>query len=441
MSMISRIFPMFFLIFGMRSTIQRLLRSDFLRHGILVFMSTIVVNAFNYVFHVVISRKLGVVDYGVLYSLFAVMAFLGAPTSILMMIVARYAAEFHALGDGAHLRALSSWALRRTGVLGVLVILLGGLFASPIATMLRIQDDRSVFLASVVFALSIVLPSVFGILQGVEDFKRLAISSILEGSLKAVLGIFFVFMGFGVNGALLGFALSGVVGLIYTWIVIRRRFAPSAEPLHLNVRRLMKTSAGITAAATAMTALGFSDVLLVKHYFLPREAGLYSATSLVGKVLFFLVGFIPTIVLPKVTARVSAGKSPVPIIVQAGICIAGICGSGLFMLFLVPGLAIRVMSGDAFLAAAPLVFPYACAMTFLAVSGAVVAYKMGLHCFDFVPALFAVVLGEIVAISFLHRSLSQVVWVLVVGHALAMSATLYRIGDANLAIRPEVHEG
>jgi O-antigen/teichoic acid export membrane protein len=421
--------------------VQRLLRSDFFRHGILVFMSTIVVNAFNYVFHVVISRKLGVVDYGVLYSLFAVMSFLGAPINILMMLIVRYAAEFRALGDGSRLQALSSWALRRTGILGAVVILLGGVFASPIAVMLRIEDSRSVFLASVVLAISIVLPSVIGILQGAEDFRRLAVSTILEGSLKAIVGIFFVFMGFGVNGAMLGFALSGIIGFTYTWFVIRRRFAPSPEPLHLNVRRLMKTSAGITAASTAMTALGFSDVLLVKHYFSPRDAGLYSVVSLVGKVLFFLVGFIPTIVLPKVTARVASGQSPVPIIAQAGICIAGICGLGLLLLFAAPGLVIRVMSGDAFLAATPLVFPYACAMTFLAVSGAVTAYKMGLHRFDFVPALFAVALGEVVAIFFLHRSLSQVVWVLVVGHALAMSATLYRIADASISMHPKVSRG
>jgi hypothetical protein len=66
---------------------------------------------------------------------------------------------------------------------------------------------------------------------------------------------------------------------------------------------------------------------------------------------------------------------------------------------------------------------------------------MGLHRFDFVPVLFAIALGEVVAIVFLHRSLSQVVWVLVMGHALAMAATLYRIADAGIAIRPKVSRG
>jgi O-antigen/teichoic acid export membrane protein len=397
----------------------------------LVFAATIIVNAFNYVFHLVISRRLGVVDYGTLYALFAGMAFFGAPANILTMIVVRYAAEFRVLGDGAHLRALSTWAFKRTAVLAAVVVFLGMVFARPIAQSLRIDDARSVVLASAILAASVVLPSVMGILQGAEDFNRFAVSTVLEGFLKAALGIGLVCMGFGVNGALTGFALSSVIAFVYTLFVVRKRFARSSEPLHLNARRLAKTSAGIVAATAALNVLGFSDVLLVKHFFSPRDAGLYSVVSLAGKVLYFLVGFIPAVVLPKVTARVSRGESAAVVLIQAGLCIVGICGSALCFVFLAPGLVVRVMSGDAFSAAAPLVFPYACAMTLLALSGAAVAYKVGVHRFDFVPFLWIVALGEVAALAFLHGSLAQVVRVLLVGHACAaagVGATFVRRG-------------
>ncbi|MBV9277230.1 MAG: hypothetical protein JOZ97_03240, partial [Candidatus Eremiobacteraeota bacterium] len=49
--------------------LQRLARSEFMRHGLLVFGASQIVNVFGYLFHFVMLRKLGVVSYGVLSSL------------------------------------------------------------------------------------------------------------------------------------------------------------------------------------------------------------------------------------------------------------------------------------------------------------------------------------------------------------------------------------
>lgn len=410
--------------------VRRVLRSEFFRHGAVVFTSNIVVNVFNYAFHFLISRRLGVTDYGTLYSLFAMLSLLGVPTSVLTMVVVRYAAEFRALGDAGHLRALSRWVFARTSLLGGGIVVLGALLALPIARYLRIDDPRLVFLASVILALSVISPSVRGILQGTEDFGRFSASNIIEGALKAALGVSLASIGLGVTGALLGCMIAVVVGLAYTLFAVRRHFGSAApQPLHLDVGRLVRTSAGVTAAAVALAGLGFLDVLLVKHYFPRREAGLYSAVSLVGKVLLFVVGFVPTIVLPKVTARVARGQSPVPIIVQAAVCIGVICGSGLLVLSLAPGMVVRIMLGGAYVAAAPFVFPYGCAMTLLGATSAIVAYKVGLHRFDFVPPLFAIVVAEVVAVSVLHSSLTQVISILLIGNTLALAASSYRIAD------------
>ena len=42
-----------------------LLASDFVRHGLLVFVSTTLINVLGYAFHFAISRKIGVEQYGV----------------------------------------------------------------------------------------------------------------------------------------------------------------------------------------------------------------------------------------------------------------------------------------------------------------------------------------------------------------------------------------
>ena len=87
-------------------SLQRALRSEFVRHGALVFASTIVVNGLNYVYHFVMSRRLGVVDYGALASILAGLVIASVPATILTMVVVKYAAEFKAVGDRKRLRAL-----------------------------------------------------------------------------------------------------------------------------------------------------------------------------------------------------------------------------------------------------------------------------------------------------------------------------------------------
>jgi hypothetical protein len=112
---------------------------------------------------------------------------------------------------------------------------------------------------------------------------------------------------------------------------------------------------------------------------------------------------------------------------QAAIAMAAMCAVGLGVLFFVPGFAVRVMSGHAFLGAVPYVFVYGVAMAMLGAVTVVVNYKIGLHRFDFLVPLVAVAILEPVAIAFHHTSLWDVVRIVVAGNCLALITSLYRL--------------
>jgi hypothetical protein len=63
----------------------------------------------------------------------------------------------------------------------------------------------------------------------------------------------------------------------------------------------------------------------------------------------------------------------------------------------------------------------------LAAANIAAMYKIGLHRFDFTVPIVAVMIGEIVAVSLRHGSLAIVIQTLIIGHALALAVTLYRI--------------
>ncbi len=418
-----------------RDPIERFLRTDFIRHGALVFAAMTLVNLFNYVFHFLLSRRLGVSEYGALASLMAALVIASVPSGMLTLIVVKYTAEFKAVGDQARLRTLSDKLIVFCSVLAIGAATLGYLLRHQVGLYLKISNSTAIIIVSLILGLNLMVPAVRGILQGLQDFKAYAISTIIEAVGKAALGVTFVYMGLGLTGAVLGYVLASTLSLIYTVGASRANLGVQTAPLFLDLRRLLKTSGGVFFYTAGITSLGFLDLLLVKHYFVPHNAGIYSAISLIGKILLFVVGFVPTVVLPKATALATGGKNPISMLIQAGIAMAVISISGLAVLWVFPVPIVAAVVGRAFVAAAPYLFSYGCAMTLLAITTLVATYKIALHRFDFVLPIVVVPILEIVGIAYQHHSLFEVIRVLLVGHTAALIGTLYRINaDVPLSI-------
>ena len=412
--------------------------SDFVRHGLLVFASTMLINVLGYAFHFAISRKIGVEQYGVLSALNAGFMISGVIGAIGSTIVVKYAAEFRALDDRAHLAALAR-KLSIYGSLAAVVAMIGGVAIAPaIAVYLKIGNVTAVALTMIVIGFGVVTPCLRGVFSGTEDFRRYAISTVLESTIKAIFGIGLVYAGFGVDGAFAGWACGSAIALAYTMIVLARRYrrVPGA-PLYVDVSRLARTMAHVASATLLLSSIGYADVIVVKHFADPTTAGLYGALSLSGKILLFLVGFLPTVLLPKATRLALGGESSAGVFLQAlGLSVA-MSGAGLVVYYFFPTLVVTTLAGESFAPAAPYVFSYGLAMVLLAGLNVVVVYKIGIHRFDFVLPLALCAVGEIVGMSVYHRSLTDVIAVLLAGNALALVASSYRV-TAPLAPRVSV---
>ncbi len=411
---------------------RRLARSDFVRYGAVVFVAQLGANVLNFLFHVLVSRRVGVAPYGELNALLAGLTILSVPALILTTIVVKYAAEFHAVDDAPRLRALALRVGTRLGSAALLLVPLAAFLAGPTAAYFNVTSRPAVVLTAVVVAFTLVLPPLRGVLQGAERFREYAVSTLLEVVVKVALAVLFTGFGWGIAGALGGWALGAAASLAYTALMLFAHYgrAPRA-PLSLDVRRLVRTSAGVAAAMLLISAMGFGDVLIVKHYFEPRAAGLYSAGALAGKMLFWLVNFVPAVVLPRAATKAALGLRTTPVLLQALSAIAVLAGSGLVFYALCPRFVVTTLAGNAFAPAAAYVFPYGAATTLLATLNTVALYKIAVHRFDFIAPLAIVACGELLAIVLRHDNPQQVIEVLIVGNALGLLSTLYRI-DAPL---------
>ena len=408
--------------------VRALLSSDFIKHGAIVFVASTLINVFGYVFHFAISRKIGVVPYGELSALNAAFMLSIVVPQICSTIALKYSASFHTAGDVERLAVLTRRVLRLTtiGCAISLVVLIA--LAGPVAAFLRVEDRLAVALAMTTIALSMAAGTLRGLYQGEEDYNGYAISLVLESLLKMVLGIGFTYAGYGVAGAFGGWAAGSFVAFVYIAFTLSRKVRGVAgRALDIHAETLAQTMTGVTLATVLLSIVQNADLLVVKHVADPTAAGLYGALSLSGKILLFLVAFVPLVVLPKATRTALSGLPAGGILLQAlGVSLA-MSIPGLLFYYAEPRFVVTLLAGSAFAPAAPYVFGYGFAMVELAVLSVLVSYKIAIHRFDFVVPLALCATGEVVGISIYHRTLDDVIRVLIAGNLLASVLTAWRV--------------
>lgn len=404
---------------------RRLLADDLVRHGAIVFVAQGLVNVLNFAFHVLVSRRLGVDAYGTLNALIAGFTMLAVPSAIATTIVVKYAAEFRAVGDFARLRALTLRILSVLGLTALGVFALGSLLAPLFAGFFHVDGIAPVVLTVGVLSLNVVVPVLRGVFQGVEDFRAFAISVLIETVAKLVLAFAFTAWGLGLDGALAAWLLGALASFIWTAAVLVNAYRhEDAAPLRLDYERLARTSAAVAVATLCIASLSYSDVVIVKHVFDSRTAGLYAAAALAGKILFWLVAFVPTILLPRAIHRAATGKPVIGVLLQAMAVIAVFAGSGLLLFAFAARAVVGALFGAAYLGAAPLLFPYGIATTLLAILNTVSVYKIGVHRFGFVIPLAVVALIELIAVALFHESAFQVIRIVIAGDAAGLVVVL-----------------
>lgn len=403
--------------------LSRMVRSEFLRHGALIFGATMSLNAASYAFHFLMARRLGPEVYGSLVSLLAITAVITIPASIVAMIVAKYVAEFHALEEHGKIAALARLVVSRLGILAAAIVLCGLIFEHSVAAFVRVREPSAILLCAVIAAASIMLPALRAVAQGEQRFGCVAVSYLTEGAGRFVGGTALVYLGFGVRGALLGYLTGALLSLAYTASRIALRRAGS-DIVRLDVRRMLQAFAAVALSIVALQVVMAADVIAVRHFFDARTAGLYGGMALAGKMLLFAVTFIPTILLPKGAAAAARGDDAMPLLVKAIAVTAVVCGAVLLAVALEPRLVLRVVAGTAYVAEAKYLLLYVTGIALLAFASVVANFEISLHRFRFIVPCALACLADVAALFVFHRDVGQFVLAFTLGNALVLLSTV-----------------
>ena len=387
---------------------------DFAKNMGFVFLAFMVVNVCSYLFHIFMSRSLGPIDYGILASLFSLFMIISVPAQSLQMVMAKYVSGFKAYQEFGKTRLLLKRSLRSVSLVAALVFVLLLLVSRYLSSFLHIPSRLPLVIISVALVLAIISPVTLGVLQGLQQFGYFGVDMMTGGIGKLIFAVFFVYLGLRVVGATLGLVLGYLFALLLALFLLRPFLSRGQDAGNCSFKL---ESAGGYFLAAGLTSLCYMalisvDILLVKHFFGPFQAGHYAAASILAKIVFYLPGGIIMVMFPR-ASELHALKEESRIVLKKSLFYGLVlCSSVVVLYFVVPSFVVKVLLGKEYIPAVPLIGTFGLAMFFFVLANILSIYQLSVNEFKFLKILVIATILEIALVIIFHNTLAQIILIL-----------------------------
>jgi len=381
-------------------------------------------NGVNYLYHLVMGRLMGPVEYGILASLYSILYIISIvpmSTSFAMVKFVSSAKNNEELSSVYLALKKFVWKLAMVGM--VIVLLLSPL----ISKFLNLTGIASVATIGPILFFSLICLVNQATLQGILKFAGSAVPSFISSIFKLVFGVLLVILGWKSLGAMVGVLIAiASAYFLSVWYLKRNVKIRIGEKFNLNP--FFVYAFPVLMQALAFTSFFTADVILVKHYFSGFEAGLYAALSMLGKIIYFATSPVTATMFPIVSGRRSRNEGFKKIfLISIGITLIGSLVIVTFYKFF-PSLAIGLLYGKAYLVASGELFLMGVFMLFYTLSYFLVNFLLSLGEVKtaYLPSFFAIF--QIVGITIFHQTLGQVIGVSLISAGLLFGTLILFLG-------------
>ena len=308
--------------------------------SIVLLSSSGLTTAINLVYNIEIARLLGPKGFGHATVIYTLLTLLSAVTLAFQIIASKVVAQQESPeGKTAVYRLFhhASWAC------GILVALLLVAFQKPVANYLNVEDPSLVALIAIGAAFYIPLGARRGYVQGSCGFRRLAVNMVLEQSVRLVGSLGLILLGFGVQGVVAANSVAIAVAYYCVRLTLTGRMK---NPLQYSYAAREISQAAVFFAGQMI--INNCGIVLVNHFFLAREAGIYAAVAMIGRVIFSFSQAVVNTTFPLVAGTRDGERRDLGVIATA---LMLVLGSGLLIsltLCIVPSAMWTHLFGPAF---------------------------------------------------------------------------------------------
>jgi O-antigen/teichoic acid export membrane protein len=386
--------------------------------GLFVGVAVVVANALNAVFQIALARILDPAEYSLLVALVVITLIAAVPPLAFQASVAREVAV--ALSEerpgvaGAAIRdtvrALVPWAL------GILVL---GALAYPLLAATGRGDAGATFATAATISAALVIPAVWGGLQGARLFVVLGIAHLTFAATRLGAGL-----GIGLAGGAAAAVMGGVAGatavtLVLTLLPLRELWHAAARS---GARRLATLpNAAAATGLTLLTALASVDVLVAKLAFAPATAGAYGVASVGARVLLLLPIGVTTVLFPRVATLRDRARERRHLL--AGLAVVAALGAvATAVIWVLADPIVTRIFGEKYAAAVPWLGPLSLAMALYALATVYIYHFLSLARARFALVLCGVFSLQLLLFGLLHSRPAELVGVQLGVSALTLAA-------------------
>ncbi|MCD6367555.1 MAG: oligosaccharide flippase family protein [Candidatus Aenigmarchaeota archaeon] len=388
--------------------------SGLLKHASILFFAMTIGNFMNYLFQLYMGRALGPEKYGILGALISLMYIMTIPGGTIQTFITKYVSKF-SVKEPEAIGWILSVTFKKLLVVGAVFLFLFTIFSPYIASFLKIPDVSLVISTGVILVLSLFLPLFYSALRGIQDFNGMGLTNIINFTSKLLLGVVLVSLGFGVFGALVSIGTGSLLGIIFSVYLLRKYLLSRKKP--------KKTDIGFRYFWYVLFTMFFIvlfyniDIILVKRFFPPVDAGYYVAASTMAKIIFFISTPIIVAMFPKASEIKEKDQSTYKILKHTMIYVSilGILGVVFFNLF--PNFVVSMLFGSQYTPTVHMIGLFSLGMLFFSLINVITQHHMAVDNLSYLPILTLGAILEVVGIILYHSTLFDVVKIFTISMA------------------------
>src|SRR5260221_12658400 len=409
----------------------QVLITDFLKNPLLsgsmvMVFGTNLSNFFAYLYHVVFGRLMGPESYGTLAATLAFIGFVSSAVTFFSIVIVKFVSA----ADAKHKESLLRWFFRKSLMIGIIIGVLSVAITPWLSSFLHI-DSKILFLAGPIFLVTLLSLVFKSHLQGILKFTQFVIILNTEMIGRLVFGFVFVYLGWDVFGAMVGLLISLIVGALLGRLYLKNHVLSKLPEFSVDAKKIATYSLPILISSFATNSLLSSDVLLIKHFFEPRDAGIYASIATIGKIVFYAAAPLNAVMFPMVSQKHANGEKYMKVFLSSiGLTLA--MSLSVLMLFLIiPHFIVGSLYGDRYSDAASNILWYGIFMTFFTLSTLVLNFFLSIGKTKLVYVAFLAAVAQVLGIWFYHDSLFSVIQISTVVSVLFFVTLLLYFGFEN----------
>lgn len=399
-----------------------LLNPLFSGSAVMIFGSNLA-NFIAYVYHLIIGRLLGPAPYGELSAVLSILGLIFASLNFLGLVIVKFVSS----AEKNELASIYTWFTKKSVVAGIGMALLTLILTPSLSNFLHIK--MTTFLLTVpIMSFSVTSYVYKSFLQGLMRFKETVVAVNTDMIIRLILGVVFIYLGLSSFGTVLGLVFSMGTSFLLLKYYLREYHSIKEVKVFGRTDEVLKYATPIFFATVATNSMFSTDVVLVKHFFSPHDAGIYASLSTLGKIIFFGAGPVAAVMFPMISKRHARGTGYKKIFLLSFLLTSVIAFGVLAVFWLLPELSVKILYGDKFIEGAPLLVWMGLFMVLFTLSSLILNYFLSTNKTKASIIVVAAALLQIIGIWFYHDTLLSVIRISLASSFLFLASLLIYYG-------------